>query len=268
MDHNDMGWVDARMEALDPPQVWQPDSAAALERFRRMRRQADVARKWRIWAACAAAAACIAAVAIWPRASRPEENRPGLVVPVSFRETGSPNAPILAEIYSDYQCGHCALLLLETVPQLVTDYVATGKVRLLHRDLPLPQHSYARQAARYADAAGSIGRYDVVAGLLFRTQREWSADGDIEARLARVLAPAEMDQVRGAVRDSAKIDAAIDADIAMARRDNVRETPTIVVVANGRRRALAPVPPYPLLKAYLDEQLKTNCRENPNAALC
>jgi hypothetical protein len=77
-----------------------------------------------------------------------------------------------------------------------------------------------------------------------------------------------MERVRGAVRDSADIDAAIDADIEMAQRDDVRETPTLVVVANGRRRTLAPVPPYPLLKAYLDEQLKTNCRENPKAARC
>ena len=253
------------MRVLDPPQAWQPDSAAALENFRRMRRQAGITRRHRIWAAFAAAAACVAAVAIWPRVFPPAEERPGRVVPVSYRETGSPNAPILAEIYSDYQCGQCARLLLETVPHLVTDYVASGKVRLLHRDLPLPQHAYARQAARYANAAGRIGRYDVAAALLFRTQPEWSADGDIDSRLAGVLSSAEMEQVRDGLHAT---DAAIDADIHMARRDDVRETPTMVVVANGRRRALAPVPPYPLLKAYLNEQLRINCREDPRAALC
>jgi protein-disulfide isomerase len=265
MDHNDSSWVDARMESLEPPRTWQPDSAAGLARFRRLRRGAEIARKRRIGAAFAAVAACIAVVAIWPTAV---PDRANLVLPASFREAGSASAPIVAEIYSDYECEPCARLLTETVPQLVTDYVRTGKVRLVHRDLPLPQHPHARQAARYAGAAGRIGRYDAASEFIFRTQREWGADGNIEARLARVLSPAEMEQVRSGVRDSREIDAAIDADIEMARRDDVRETPTLVVVANGRRRTLAPVPPYALLKTYLDEQLKINCREDPKAARC
>lgn len=268
MDHNDSSWVDARMESLEPPHAWQPDTASGLERFRRLRREAAISRKRRIWAVLAAAAACIAAVAIWARVSGPGTTRPNLILPASYREAGSATAPIVAEIYSDYQCGHCARLLTETVPQLVTDYVVTGKVRLLHRDLPLPQHPYARQAARYANAAGRIGRYDLVSEMIFRTQREWGADGNIDAHLTNILSQAEMEEVRSSVRESAEIDAAIDADIEMARRHDVRETPTLVVVANGRRRTLAPVPPYPLLKTYLDEQLKINCREDPKAARC
>jgi protein-disulfide isomerase len=195
----------------------------------------------------------------------PAPERPSLILPANFREAGSHAAPIRAEIYSDYQCGQCAAVLTDTVPQLVTDFVKTGKVRLLHRDLPLPQHAYARDAARYVNAAGRIGRYDLAADLLFRTQREWAADGNIDARLARVLTSAEMAHVRASMRDT---DAEIDADIEMARRDGVSQTPAIVVVANGRRRTLSPVPPYPELKTYLDDALRINCREDPKAARC
>ena len=154
------------------------------------------------------------------------------------------------------------------VPQLVTDFVRTGRLRLLHRDLPLPQHRYSRLAARYANAAGRLGAYDLAVDRIFRTQREWSADGNVDASLAAALPPAEMARVRDLVRNSSDLDASIDADIAMARRDEVRMTPTMIVVANGERHSLAPVPPYPLLKSYLDELIKANCRENPQAARC
>jgi len=267
MDPNESSWVDRRMESLEPPAAWQPDAEAALARFNQRRGHAAAVRRRVIWSSFAMAAACLAVFLWLPRQSPRTPAGRGLLLPATFRETGSPKAPIVAEIYSDYQCGHCAALFLETVPRLVTDYVQTGKLRVLHRDLPLPQHAYARLAARYANAAGAIGRYDLAVDSIFRTQSQWAADGDIDGRLARTLAPAEMERVRDAIR-TADLDSAIDADIAMARQDDVRQTPTIVVVANGKRQSLAPVPPYPLLKDYLDDLLKDNCRQNPNSTRC
>jgi len=82
MDHNDSPWVDRRMESLEPPAAWQPDSAAALARFRKMHRQAAVARKQRIWIAFGAVAACLAVVAVWPRMFPPgDTQRPGVLLP-------------------------------------------------------------------------------------------------------------------------------------------------------------------------------------------
>ena len=182
MDHNDSSWVDARMGSLEPPQTWQPDSMAALDRFLRMRREAAVSRRRRMWALGAAVAACLAVGAFLPGLLSPAKQRATQVLPASFRQAGSAGAPIVAEIYSDYQCAPCARLMQETMPQLVTDYVQTGKVRVLHRDLPLPQHPYARQAARYANAADRIGRYGAAADVLFRSQRYnvglFDIDGD------------------------------------------------------------------------------------------
>jgi len=274
MDHNDSLWVDRRLESLEPPSDWQPDSAVALERFHRLRRQDTLARRRRIWIGVAAAVAAGLAMVVWvPRVFAPGHGVPGpgaapLASPAAFRETGSPDAPIVAEIYSDYECGNCAALYLDTIPQLVADFVRTGKLRLLHRDLPLPQHRYSRLAARYANAAGRLGDYALAVDRIFRTQRDWSADGDVDASLAAALPAAEMARVRDLVRHPGDLDASIDADIAMARADDVRMTPTLVVVSGGERRALAPVPPYPLLKSYLDDLIKANCRENPQAARC
>jgi protein-disulfide isomerase len=266
MDHNDDLWIAERMASLDPPADWRPDAAAGLARVRRL--DSAAASRRRVWFALAAVAAC-AAIAVL--VLRPGGEGPGRmaspVVSAGFREVGRGDAPVVAEIYSDYQCTPCASLFLETVPHLVTDYVQTGKLRLLHRDLPLPQHEYSRVAARYANAAGRIGRYELAVDRLFRTQREWGVDGDVEGRLAQSMKPAEMERVRAMVRKGDG-DASIEADMEMARADDVRETPAMVVVANGRRRTLAPVPSYYVLKGYLDEVLRSNCREDPKAARC
>jgi protein-disulfide isomerase len=266
MDHNDNLWVERRMDALAPPQQWRPDSDAA---FTRLRRRERAAHRRRVWLTLAASAAAVIVVAFLFRAPR----HAPVVAPAvpriyaNFQQAGRSDAPIVCEIYSDYQCPHCADLFFDTLPRLVAEFVEPGKVRLVHRDLPLPQHSYARLAARYANAAGRIGRYDIAAAQIFRTQNSWSGTGDLDARLAEALAPGEMARVRQTVR-STDLDASIDEDLEMAKRDRVTATPAMVLVANGKRRTLAPAPPYPELKSYLDAMLSTHCREAGGTRTC
>lgn len=43
---------------------------------------------------------------------------------------GDPEAPVMLQIYADYQCPHCRNFFNTIEPQLIEEYVATGKVRL------------------------------------------------------------------------------------------------------------------------------------------
>jgi protein-disulfide isomerase len=43
---------------------------------------------------------------------------------------GDPDAPITLQIYADYQCPHCRNFFNNIEPQLIDDYVRTGKVKL------------------------------------------------------------------------------------------------------------------------------------------
>jgi protein-disulfide isomerase len=149
-----------------------------------------------------------------------------------FKESGSPTAPVTCELYTDYECPHCAIFYLETMPQLTARYVDTGKMRLIHRDFPLARHRYARLAARYADAAGEAGYYQTVANRLFRTQAVWSADGDIDGQVARVVPAAAMEKVRTLLRDDPAIDNSVTADEALAVKNHVERTPTLL--CNGK----------------------------------
>src|SRR5260370_32124580 len=75
---------------------------------------------------------------------------------------GQSSAPVTIELFSDYQCPSCKSLHDQTVNQLIADYVQKGKVYLVHREFPLPQHQFARLAASYAAAAYRIGKYEQV----------------------------------------------------------------------------------------------------------
>ena len=62
------------------------------------------------------------------------------------KNLGVPTAPVMIEVYSDFQCPACKTLHEQTLRPLVLDYVRTGKVYLVHREFPLTGHAYSRQA--------------------------------------------------------------------------------------------------------------------------
>jgi protein-disulfide isomerase len=173
----------------------------------------------------------------------------------NFKESGSATAPVTVEVYTDYECPACRDLYMNTLPLLNSEFVATGKVHLVHRDYPLPQHQFSKLATRYANAAGAIGKYEVVANQLFVTQPEWSQNGNVDATVAKVLPPADMEKVRAMVKTDSHLDDSVAKDVALANStDHLSQTPTIVIVAKGKREAFGPVP-YMVLKQYLNQKL-------------
>src|SRR6267154_3514492 len=109
---------------------------------------------------------------------------------------GAPGAPITLEVFSDFQCPSCKALHEEALRPLVTDYVIKGKIYLIHRDYPLPNHAYSRTAAIYANASFRVNKYEMVASALFHQQAMWGANGKVEDAVASVLNPAELQKVR------------------------------------------------------------------------
>jgi protein-disulfide isomerase len=195
---------------------------------------------------------------VTPKAAKHDAAPAKLLAPSTFKEAGSPTAPLVCEIYADYQCPSCALLYRDIVPRLMTDYVQPGKMKLIHRDYPLPQHAYARLAARYANAAGALGYYDTVVGQLFRTQEIWEKSGNVDAQVAMVLPAAVLPKVRQMVQSDPNLDKTVESDVAMGKQDDLRQTPTIIIVTQGKRQTIPAAPSYSLLKSYLDELLASH----------
>jgi protein-disulfide isomerase len=170
------------------------------------------------------------------------------------KAAGTPAAPILIEVFSDYQCPACKVLYEQTLRPLVNDYVRSGKVYLVHREFPLPMHNYAAQAAAYACAAERIGKYELVAGALFARQEAWSADGKVDEAACSVLTTAESAKVRGLVKDAA-IAAEVRADTELGGKANIRQTPTMIITHRLKQYPLSGSVSYDLLRRFLDELL-------------
>jgi protein-disulfide isomerase len=84
---------------------------------------------------------------------------------------GSPDAPVTLEEFGDYECPPCGSMA-GFIDQLVKEY--HPNLKLVFRNLPLPVHKYAREAALAAEAAGLQGRYWEMHDVLYREQAVWS----------------------------------------------------------------------------------------------
>ena len=168
---------------------------------------------------------------------------------------GSKTAPVVIEVFSDFQCPACKSLYDATNRNLMDGYVNTGKVYLIHRDFPLPMHAHSKVAAQYSRAAAQIGKLEAVADVLFQNQDKWEASGDVDGTVAKVLSPAEMTKVRALVKSGA-VDAGITKDQAIGNNTyRVNQTPTTVFHANGQTFPYAGVMSWDILKQFLDQLL-------------
>jgi len=175
------------------------------------------------------------------------------------RIVGSPNAPVTLEVWSDFQCPHCAVLHFGAIKQALGDCVASGKVRIVFRDFILPQMPFSRKAAQFADAAARIGRYERACDTLFRTQQEWGRTGDVDGTLAKELTPAEMAKVRKILADPkslAEINGEIESDMELARKIPLTSTPTMILSGRGKKYPLTGDVRYDLLGRLIDTIVK------------
>ncbi len=167
---------------------------------------------------------------------------------------GSKNAPVIMEVFSDFQCPACKTLFITTNRQLLENYVSTGKVYLIHRDFPLPMHAHSRVAARYARAAAQIGKVEPAEQALFENQEKWEQSGDVDGTVAAVLTPAEMTKVRALVKGGT-LEPLIDRDYALGQVYRVNQTPTTVFHSKGQTYPYSGVMTYEILKQFLNQLL-------------
>ncbi|MCU1257323.1 MAG: twin-arginine translocation pathway signal [Bryobacterales bacterium] len=178
-----------------------------------------------------------------------------LAEPTSDKSLGNPNAPVKIDVFSDFQCPACKALHDQTLPDLINDEVNKGRVLLVYHDFPLPQHSHAREAARWANAASRVHKYREVSDALFRTQLAWEANGDVRSVVAGVLNPAEMKTVEALMKDP-KFDDGIAKDVALGQQAGLRQTPTLIVTHKLQTYPFGGFISYSILKPAIDDIAK------------
>ncbi len=87
---------------------------------------------------------------------------------------GNANAPVTVIEFSDFQCPFCSRFYTQTLSQLQEDYIDTGKIKLVFRDLPLDSlHPNARLAHVAAECADEEGKFWEYHDVLFEKQSQW-----------------------------------------------------------------------------------------------
>ncbi len=94
---------------------------------------------------------------------------------------GAADAPVTLVEFTDYQCPFCRRHFAQTMPQLVKDYVETGKLRYVMREFPIQSiHPKALKAAEAALCAGDQGKYWEIHDVFFADQRKLAPE-DLKA---------------------------------------------------------------------------------------
>lgn len=165
---------------------------------------------------------------------------------------GDPNAPITVVEFSDFGCEFCRLFHLLTFSTLKTEYIDTGKVYFVFKDLPVTSRQGAL-AAQAAECAGAQGHYWEMHHVLFAEPEAWH--GSEADALARIRAAAEEVGLDGAAIEACVTESSqlpnIDRNFAEAQALRVYGTPVFFINA----KLLAGAQPIELWREVLDDEL-------------
>jgi len=165
-----------------------------------------------------------------------DPDRPGFTL-AGDPYKGSEDAVLTIVEFSDFQCPACATHALEVQPAIDEQFVVSGTVRWVFKNLPLRMHPLAPAAATAAECAGEQGLFWEMHDLLFDRQADW-AEGDADAAIEELAAELELDTTAfSACFASRKALERVLPDIYDAS-GIVTETPTFIAIYGGTGRVL------------------------------
>lgn len=143
---------------------------------------------------------------------------------------GAEDAPLTIIEYASFTCIHCAAFHQDNFPRLKADYIDTGKVRFIQRDV-------------YFDAVGlwagvlarcEPAKFYPVSGMLLDEQGQWlggQSGEEIAANLRRIGLRAGMTeaQMQACWDDEAMVQALVGAYQTNAAADEINATPTFII---------------------------------------
>ncbi len=170
---------------------------------------------------------------------------------------GKPDAPVRIEVFSDYECGSCRTLYLDVIRNVLDEYCSRNRVCVVYYEFPLWSRGHGRVAARYSKAAQSLGRkqWRAVMDALYASQDQWTWDGSVDATVSRALASEDFSKLKRVLEDPS-IDTAIDREIAVGKRREVRSTPTFFIYLGEKKQRVDGSIPYRVMKSFLDRAFK------------
>lgn len=144
---------------------------------------------------------------------------------------GSADAPIEIIEYASFTCPHCAAFHANVYPDLKADYIDTGKVRFVYREVYFDR--FGLWASMIARCGGEM-RFFGITDLIYEKQREWTASGDPATIVEELRKLAKTAGLTDEMLDECLNDAEGAQNLvgwyqANAERDEVRSTPSFLI---------------------------------------
>ena len=177
-----------------------------------------------------------------------------LVDTTNPRALGPADAPVTIEVWSDFQCPACGFFAKSIEPDLIDEYVRTGDVNLIYRDMAFIDNSEkgeSHQAAAAARCAGDQGKFWEYHDYLFENQ-----NGENKGAFDR----ATLDQIATAVGLDMTVFGSCMSSDAAVRRFRPRRP-------RGRRRGSSPRRRWPST-ACSSRPARSRWRTTPRVRAC
>lgn len=200
-----------------------------------------------------------------PAAATPENTGPVKVSVDDDPMIGNKNAPVTLIEFSDYECPFCKRHFTQTYSLIKKDYIDSGKVKLVFRDLPLSFHDpMATTEAIAANCAREQGGDEVYFKLHDKMFTETTSNGTglTKDQLYKFSGELGLNEANfKACLDSEKNKSEITKDIADAGQIGATGTPSFVVgksSASGEieGKLIVGAQPYSAFQTEIDSLLK------------
>lgn len=160
---------------------------------------------------------------------------------------GDVNAPVTIVEFSDFECPFCGRYFTQTMPEIISEYIDTGKVRYVFRDFPLGFHENAQKAGEAAECAGEQDMYWEMHDVLFENQGSLGLE-DLKKHAESIgLNMAQFNECL----DSGLMEQEVLDDLAEGSSYGVSGTPAFFI--NGR--GISGAQPFSNFKKIIDEEL-------------
>lgn len=199
-----------------------------------------------------------------PQQAPPEDTTPKKVSIDDDPMLGDKNAKVTMIDFTDYECPFCKRYIDETFAQIKKEYIDTGKIKYVVRDLPLSFHQNAHKQAQAAECAREQGGDDTYFKYHDEIFKRTTSGGTGLAldQLSVIANDLGLDGTAlQSCLDTEKYKAEVDKDLADASIYGATGTPSFFIgksdpsgTFTGTR--LVGAQPFSAFKAIIDQQLK------------
>ncbi|WP_299780258.1 DsbA family protein [uncultured Roseobacter sp.] len=149
---------------------------------------------------------------------------------------GNPDAPVTVIEYASFTCPHCATFHAGPYKQLKADYIDTGKINFVYREVYFDR--FGLWASMIARCAGTPQSFFGMTDLIYSGQSTWARAGEptaIVAELRKIGAVAglDADTMEACLQDGDKARTLVAWYQEHAEADGIDSTPSFVI--NGQK---------------------------------